>query len=146
MVEMRQNSILITRLDLCYYNLSTECRLYPIQTHKRPISLSALLPFTNNTFFIISFYFLNVFKIRTHPRPMASTWDMSREGRKSLRNSAEKIPPFFMTLVFLMLRGLIRLGCFRTNPLHSKDKRAHYNVPGSGLGRKEYQVLFYIIL
>lgn len=51
---------------------------------------------------------------------MASRWDSSRDGRKTLRNSAEKIPPFFMTLVFLMLRVGARLGCLKRNSLDRK--------------------------
>lgn len=45
-----------------------------------------------------------------HPRPTASMWEMIRDGRKSLRKSADRTPPFFITLVFLMLREVERLG------------------------------------
>lgn len=46
----------------------------------------------------------------TYPNPMASRWDSRRDGRKTLRNSAEKMPPFFMTLVFRMLSVGARFG------------------------------------
>jgi len=44
-------------------------------------------------------------------------WEMINEGRKSFRKSAERMPPFFMTLVFLMLREAERFGCFSRNSL-----------------------------
>ena len=50
----------------------------------------------------------------THPSPMASRWDSSSDGRKTLRNSAEKMPPFFMTLVLRMLSGGVRFGCLKS--------------------------------
>lgn len=40
---------------------------------------------------------------------------MINDGRKSFRKSAERTPPFFMTLVFLMLREVERLGYFSRN-------------------------------
>lgn len=40
---------------------------------------------------------------------------MINEGRKSFRKSAESTPPFFMTLVFLMLRLVERFGYFSRN-------------------------------
>lgn len=49
----------------------------------------------------------------TYPSPMASRWDSRRDGRKTLRNSAEKTPPFFITLVFLMLSVVVRFGCLK---------------------------------
>ncbi len=42
---------------------------------------------------------------------------MINEGRKSFRKSAERTPPFFMTLVFLMLREVVRFGYFSRNSL-----------------------------
>lgn len=42
---------------------------------------------------------------------------MSSEGRNTLRNSDEKIPPFFIILVFLILRADERFGCFSRNSL-----------------------------
>lgn len=48
---------------------------------------------------------------------MASKWERSRDGRKTFKNSAENIPPFFMTLVFLMLSVAVRLGCLNRNSL-----------------------------
>lgn len=48
---------------------------------------------------------------------MARRCDSNRDGRKTLRNSAEKTPPFFMTLVFLMLRVAVRFGCLNRNSL-----------------------------
>ena len=50
----------------------------------------------------------------THPSPMASRWDSSSDGRKTLRNSAEKMPPFFMTLVLRMLSVGVRFGCLKS--------------------------------
>lgn len=52
-----------------------------------------------------------------YPRPMATMWEMIKEGRKSLRKSADRMPPSFMTLVFLMLREDDRLGRFSSNSL-----------------------------
>ena len=52
---------------------------------------------------------------------MASKWESSRDGRKTLRNSAEKTPPFFMTLVFLMLSVAVRLGCRNRNSLRREE-------------------------
>lgn len=51
--------------------------------------------------------------ISTHPKPTARMCETSREGRNTLRNSAENMPPFFIMLVFLMLRAEDRFGCFR---------------------------------
>lgn len=42
---------------------------------------------------------------------------MSKEGMKTLRNSAEKMPPFFMTPLFLILRDTERRGCLKWNSL-----------------------------
>lgn len=53
---------------------------------------------------------------------MASKCERSRDGRKTFRNSAEKIPPFFMTLVFLMLSVAVRLGCLNRNSLGLRKK------------------------
>lgn len=52
-----------------------------------------------------------------HPSPMASRCESSSDGRKTLRNSAEKTPPFFMTLVFRMLSVAVRFGCRNRNSL-----------------------------
>lgn len=52
-----------------------------------------------------------------HPRPMASMWETIRDGRKSFRKSAERRPPFFITLVFLMLSEADRLGFFSRSSL-----------------------------
>lgn len=46
---------------------------------------------------------------------MASRCESSRDGRKTFRNSAEKMPPFFMTLVFLMLSVAVRFGCLNSS-------------------------------
>lgn len=48
---------------------------------------------------------------------MASRWDSSSDGRKTFRNSAEKMPPFFITLVFLMLSVAVRFGCLNRSSL-----------------------------
>jgi len=57
----------------------------------------------------------------THPRPTARMCERTSEGRKTLRNSAEKIPPFFITLVFLMLSVLERFGCLSRNSLQRQN-------------------------
>lgn len=49
------------------------------------------------------------------PRPRTRMWDRSREGINTLRNSAEKMPPFFIAPVFLMLRVTERRGCLKWN-------------------------------
>lgn len=61
---------------------------------------------------------------------MASKWESSREGRKTFKNSAENIPPFFITLVFLMLRVAVRLGCLKRNSLvlRKKTQSEHYHM------------------
>lgn len=59
----------------------------------------------------------------TYPKPMASRCESSRDGRKTLRNSAENTPPFFMTLVFLMLRVAVRFGCLNRNALRGGGRR-----------------------
>lgn len=56
-------------------------------------------------------------KNAAHPRPTASMWEMIKDGRKSFRKSADRTPPFFITLVFLMLREVERLGYFSRNSL-----------------------------
>lgn len=48
---------------------------------------------------------------------MASRCESSRDGRKTFRNSAEKMPPFFITLVFLMLSVAVRFGCLKRSSL-----------------------------
>lgn len=53
----------------------------------------------------------------TYPMPRAKMCEMRREGIKTLRNSAEKMPPFFMTPLFLILRDTERLGCLKWNSL-----------------------------
>lgn len=55
--------------------------------------------------------------LQTHPRPSARMCEMSKEGMKTLRNSAEKMPPFFMTPLFLILRDTERRGCLKWNSL-----------------------------
>lgn len=55
--------------------------------------------------------------IQTYPRPRARMCEMSKEGIKTLRNSAEKMPPFFMTPLFLILRDTERRGCLKWNSL-----------------------------
>lgn len=52
-----------------------------------------------------------------HPRPTARMWEMIKDGRKSFRKSTDRTPPFFITLVFLMLREVERLGYFSRNSL-----------------------------
>lgn len=54
----------------------------------------------------------------TYPRPRARMCDSSSEGMKTLRNSAEKMPPFFMAPVFLMLSVTERRGWRKWNSLH----------------------------
>ena len=41
----------------------------------------------------------------------------------TLRNSAEKIPPFFMAPLFLMLKETERLGCLKWNSLGEETQR-----------------------
>lgn len=55
--------------------------------------------------------------IQTYPRPRARMCEMSKEGIKTLRNSAEKMPPFFMTPLFRILRDTERRGCLKWNSL-----------------------------
>lgn len=55
-----------------------------------------------------------------HPRPTASMWETIKDGRKSFRKSAERTPPFFITLVFLMLSEVDRLGYFSRNSLQRR--------------------------
>lgn len=59
------------------------------------------------------------FIVLAYPSPTASMWEMINDGRNSFRKSAERMPPFFMTLVFLMLREVRRLGRFSRNSLQS---------------------------
>lgn len=56
-------------------------------------------------------------RIQTYPRPRARMCEMSKDGMKTLRNSAEKKPPFFMTPLFLILRDTERRGCLKWNSL-----------------------------
>lgn len=42
---------------------------------------------------------------------------MSRDGMRTLRKSAEKIPPSFMTPLLLILRDTERRGCLKWNSL-----------------------------
>lgn len=51
------------------------------------------------------------------PSPKASTWERKRDGMKTFRNSAEKMPPFFMAPLFLMLKDTERFGCRKWNSL-----------------------------
>lgn len=62
----------------------------------------------------------------SYPRPIASMWEMIKEGRKSFRKSADRTPPFFMTLVFLMLREVDRLGYFSRNSLQRRALIFHH--------------------
>jgi len=55
--------------------------------------------------------------ILTYPTPIARMCEMSNEGMKTLRNSAEKMPPFFMAPLFLILRDTERRGCLKWNSL-----------------------------
>lgn len=55
-----------------------------------------------------------------YPRPRTRMWDRSSEGMNTLRNSAEKMPPFFMAPVFLMLRVTERRGCRKWNSLSER--------------------------
>lgn len=48
---------------------------------------------------------------------------MSREGMRTLRKSAEKIPPFFMTPLLLILRDTERRGCLKWNSLRGDTNR-----------------------
>lgn len=50
------------------------------------------------------------FGFGSYPRPRARMCDSSSDGMKTLRNSAEKMPPFFIAPVFLMLRVTERRG------------------------------------
>lgn len=52
-----------------------------------------------------------------YPSPSARMCEMSKEGMRTLRKSEEKIPPFFMTPLFLMLRDTDRRGCLKWNSL-----------------------------
>lgn len=45
-----------------------------------------------------------------YPKPTARMCDSSSDGMKTLRNSEEKMPPFFMAPVFLMLSVTERRG------------------------------------
>lgn len=51
---------------------------------------------------------------------MARMWEMIKDGRKSFRKSADRTPPFFITLVFLMLREVDRLGYLSRNSLRRR--------------------------
>ena len=51
------------------------------------------------------------------PSPKAKTWERKRDGMNTLRNSVEKIPPFFMASLFLMLKETEHLGCLKWNSL-----------------------------
>ena len=48
--------------------------------------------------------------------------ERSREGMKTLRNSAENTPPFFITPLFLILREPERLGCLKWNSLRINNR------------------------
>lgn len=41
---------------------------------------------------------------------------------KTLRNSAEKMPPFFIAPLFLILRDTERLGCLKWNSLQEEGE------------------------
>lgn len=57
----------------------------------------------------------------SYPRPRARMCDSSSDGMKTLRNSAEKRPPFFMAPVFLMLSVTERRGWRKWNSLTRQD-------------------------
>lgn len=59
----------------------------------------------------------------SYPSPRARMCDSSNEGMKTLRNSAEKIPPFFMAPVFLMLSVTERRGWRKWNSLHESQSQ-----------------------
>ena len=59
----------------------------------------------------------------TYPSPKAKTWERKRDGMNTLRNSAEKMPPFFMAPLFLMLKETERLGCLKWNSLGGETQR-----------------------
>lgn len=61
-----------------------------------------------------------VAQIQIYPRPIARMCEMSKEGMKTLRISAEKMPPFFMTPLFLILRDTERRGCLKWNSLRRR--------------------------
>lgn len=61
----------------------------------------------------------------TYPSPKAKTWERKRDGMNTLRNSAEKMPPFFMAPLFLMLRDAERLGCRKWNSLGTRWRGRH---------------------
>lgn len=58
----------------------------------------------------------------SYPSPKARMCDSSSEGMKTLRNSAEKMPPFFMAPVFLMLSVTERRGWRKWNSLHKPNQ------------------------
>lgn len=59
----------------------------------------------------------------SYPSPRARMCDSSSEGMKTLRNSAEKMPPFFMAPVFLMLSVTERRGWRKWNSLHQSQSQ-----------------------
>lgn len=59
----------------------------------------------------------------SYPSPRARMCDSSSEGMNTLRNSAEKMPPFFMAPVFLMLSVTERRGWRKWNSLHESQSQ-----------------------
>lgn len=66
--------------------------------------------------------------VNTYPSPKAKTWDMNRDGMKTLRNSAEKMPPFFIAPLFLILKDTERLGCLKWNSLKEEGEERKINT------------------
>lgn len=64
----------------------------------------------------------------TYPRPSARMCEMSKEGMNTLRNSAEKMPPSFMTPLFLILRDTERRGCLKWNSLSRRVNEMNANM------------------
>lgn len=64
----------------------------------------------------------------SYPSPRARMWDSSSEGIKTLRNSAEKMPPFFMAPVFLMLSVTERRGWRKWNSLKNNKHLIRVNI------------------
>lgn len=65
----------------------------------------------------VTYMYIITVPVATYPSPRARMCEMSKEGIRTLRNSAEKIPPFFMTPLFLILRDTERRGCLKWNSL-----------------------------
>lgn len=63
-------------------------------------------------------------------------WEISKEGMKTLRNSEEKMPPLFITPLFLILRDTERRGCLKWNSLRRITPRGLTETPESRIFRK----------